>query len=66
VVQTEDASTWDAVTEVWFDDIDALRARIAWMADALVTEPVNELFGERHLLAVSEKVLRACAEITWA
>jgi hypothetical protein len=48
---------YDAVTEVWFDDLDSLRARIAWMAEALATAPPDDLFGERWLLAAREEVL---------
>lgn len=48
---------WDAVTEVWFDDVDHLRSRIAWMAEALAAAPPDDLFGERRLFAVREEVL---------
>lgn len=48
---------YDAVTEVWFDDEADLRARIAWMAEALATAPPDELFGDRRLFAVREELL---------
>lgn len=47
----------DAVTEVWFDDADALRTRVAWMAETLAASPRDELFGDRHLVAMREVVL---------
>lgn len=49
---------YDAVSEAWFDDLDGLRARVAWMAGALVTAQPDDLFGERHLFAVREDLLR--------
>lgn len=48
---------YDAISEVWFDDIDALRTRVAWMAEALAIDPPDDLFGERHLVAMQEVVL---------
>lgn len=48
---------WDAITEVWFDDVDHLRTRIAWMSEALAAAPPDDLFGERRLFAVREELL---------
>lgn len=52
-----DDPAYDAITEVWFDDEADLRARVEWMAEALAADPPDDLFGERHLLAVREAVL---------
>jgi hypothetical protein len=48
---------YDAVTEVWFEDLAALRTRIAWMAGALATDAPDDLFGKRWFLAAHEEVL---------
>jgi hypothetical protein len=53
----DEHGSWDAVTEVWFDDVDSLRSRVAWMREALASSPPDDLFGERHLLAVREELL---------
>jgi hypothetical protein len=44
---------YDAVNEVYFDDIDILRTRIAFFEDA----PTDELFGAHWFLAVREEVV---------
>jgi hypothetical protein len=48
---------YDAVNEVWFDDLDALRTRIRWMTDALRGKPDDDFLGESSFLAVQEEVL---------
>jgi hypothetical protein len=47
---------YDAVNEVWFDDLAGLRARITWFADNGVGQP-DDLFGATTFLAVIERVL---------
>lgn len=44
----------DAVNEVWFDDLDGLRARVAWFADNPVRP--GALFGESRFVSVREIV----------
>ncbi len=49
---------YDAVNEVWFDDLDALRTRIDWLADALgANAGGDDLVGEHSFLAVREVVV---------
>jgi EthD domain len=48
--------TYDAVSEVWFDDLDGLRARIDWFRDNDVGRP-DDLFGESWFLALREEVV---------
>ncbi len=47
---------YDAVTEVWFDELDDLRRRVEWMDGALAAGP-GDLFGAHHLFAVREELL---------
>ena len=44
---------YDAVTEVWFDDVEGLRKRVEFFRDA----PRDELFGEHWFLAVREELV---------
>lgn len=47
---------YDAVNEVWFDDVDALRTRIAWMDEALRTNGgEDDLVSESSFLALREE-----------
>jgi hypothetical protein len=48
---------YDAVNEVWFDDEDALRTRIAWLDEAVGRGDDDDLVGEASFLAVREDVL---------
>jgi hypothetical protein len=48
---------YDAVNEVWFDDLDALRTRIRWMTEALSTGADDDFVGESSFVAVREQVL---------
>ena len=52
-----DERGYDAVNEVWFDDIDALATRVAWMRDALKDGPDPTLFASSTLLAVREEIV---------
>jgi hypothetical protein len=49
---------YDAVNEVYLEDLDALRARIDWFREAGVGSQPDELFGSSRFLAVREEVLR--------
>ena len=49
-------ASWDAVNEVWFDDVESLEQRVRWMAEN-VSEQGDPLFGARNLFAVREDVL---------
>jgi hypothetical protein len=48
---------YDAVNEVWFDDLDALRNRIQWMTRALSTGADDDLISESSFVAVREEAL---------
>jgi hypothetical protein len=48
---------YDAVNEVYFDDLDGLRRRIAWFADALGDTTEQDLVKESWFLAAREEVL---------
>ena len=45
------------MNEVWFDDEDALRTRIAWMADAVGAGGDDDFVGSSAFLAVREEVV---------
>ncbi|MWA03557.1 hypothetical protein F8568_024870 [Actinomadura sp. LD22] len=51
--------TWpfDAVNEVYFDDLDGLRERIAWFAEHVDGTGEDDLVGEHWFVAVREEVL---------
>jgi hypothetical protein len=49
--------TYDAVNEVYFDDLDRLLGRIRWFRDNRVGAQPAELFGASWFLAVRETVL---------
>ncbi len=48
---------YDAVNEVWFDDLDGLRTRVAWLSDAVQDGDDRDLFGASWFLAVREELL---------
>jgi hypothetical protein len=48
---------YDAINEVWFDDIGALRSRIRWLTDALATGADDDFVGESAFMAVREEVV---------
>jgi EthD domain len=48
---------YDAVNEVWFDDEDALRTRIAWLDEAVGRGDDDDLVHEASFLAVREELL---------
>ena len=58
---TEAGADWpyDAVNEVYFDDADGLRARIAWFAANSSRTAEDDLVGESWFVAVREELLWA-------
>lgn len=52
-------SPYDAVNEVYFDDVDGLRARIAWFAANSSQAAEDDLVGESWFVAVREELLWA-------
>lgn len=48
---------YDAVNEVYFDDLDGLRARIAWFAEHFDGVGEDDLAGESWFVAVREEAL---------
>lgn len=49
--------TYDAVNEVYFDDVPGLRRRVEWFAENLGAAGDEDLIGERWFMAVREEVL---------
>ena len=47
---------YDALTEVWFDEVEGLRTRIEWFR-ANPPDPANELFGRSWFLAAREDIV---------
>lgn len=56
---TRVAGEWayDAVNEVWFDDVDGLRRRVEWFAANLGAGAGSDLFGASWFLAVAEEIV---------
>jgi hypothetical protein len=50
---------YDAVNEVYFDDVDGLKARIAWFTENFTETAEDDLVGESWFVAVREEVLWA-------
>ena len=48
---------YDAVNEVYFDDLDGLRTRIAWFAEHAGATGEDDLVGENRFVAVEEEPL---------
>jgi hypothetical protein len=48
---------YDAVNEVYFDDLDTLQARMAWFRDNGIGRESDELFGSTSFLALREEVV---------
>jgi hypothetical protein len=48
---------YDAVNEVYFDDLDGLRTRIAWFAEHFDRVGEEDLVGESWFVAVREEAL---------
>lgn len=51
----EGGPPYDAVNEVWFDDVEALAARVAWFAQHPPGAAEGDLFGDHRFLAVEEE-----------
>ncbi|GGV34496.1 hypothetical protein GCM10010182_68140 [Actinomadura cremea] len=49
---------YDAVNEVYFDDLAGLRARVGWFRDTGAGRGGDDLFGRSWFLAVREEVVR--------
>jgi hypothetical protein len=50
--------SYDAVNEVYFDDVDSLRSRIKWFEENLRDGSDSDLVGEAWFVAVREEVVR--------
>jgi hypothetical protein len=50
---------YDAVTEVYFDDLDGLRARVDWFAANFDSEAQRDLFASSWFVALTEESLTA-------
>lgn len=48
---------WDAVNEVYFDDVAGLRARVEWFRANLAPSAESDVFGESQLIAVREVII---------
>ncbi len=53
----DDPSPYDAVNEVYFDDLDGLRRRIEWFRENAIGQVPDELFGATSFMAVQEVVI---------
>lgn len=53
----EEGWVYDAVNEVYFDDVDSLRKRIDWFAASLGEGTEDDLVSESSFLAVREEVV---------
>jgi hypothetical protein len=47
---------YDAVNEVYFDDVDALQRRVDWFRDNEIGQTPDELFGATSFLVVREEI----------
>jgi hypothetical protein len=52
-------ASYDALNEVYFDDLDSLRFRIDWFAENLQGQPETELVRESWFVAAREEILWA-------
>jgi hypothetical protein len=57
VARREDEWAYDAVNEVYFDDLESLRVREDWFAANLDAAGEDDLIGEHWFLSVTEEVL---------
>jgi hypothetical protein len=55
------ASRYDALNEVYFDDLDSLRFRIDWFRENLKGQAEADLVGESWFVAASEEILSSPA-----
>ena len=63
---------YDAVNEVWFDDLESLRTRIAWFRENLSGRAEADLVRQSWFIAVREQVVLAltggdpCRRASWS
>jgi hypothetical protein len=57
VPRSDGVWAYDALNEVWFDDLDGLRRRIAWFAEVLGDGTEDDLVGESWFVAAREEIL---------
>lgn len=50
-------STYDAVNEVYFDDVDSMRVRMTWLDEAMKTRGEDDLVRANWFLALREDLL---------
>ncbi|WP_426574488.1 EthD domain-containing protein [Aquihabitans sp. McL0605] len=55
--RTDGGWAYDAISEVWFDTVAALQARIAWFAQNQVGREADDLFARSWFLPVREQVV---------
>jgi hypothetical protein len=55
----DDAWAYDAINEVYFDDLEGLRRRARWFEENVGRNASEDLFGQRWFLCVREDVLVA-------
>lgn len=48
---------WDAVNEVYFDDVAGLRARVEWSRANVTPSAAGDVFGESRLIVVREVIV---------
>jgi hypothetical protein len=53
----DDRSPYDAVNEVYFDDLDGLRRRVEWFRENAIGQVPDDLFGSTSFMAVREDVI---------
>ena len=56
-LRDDDLSPYDAVNEVYFDDLDGLRRRVEWFRDNEIGQVPDDLFGATSFMAVQEDVI---------
>ena len=57
LLRPSDAWAYDALNEVWFDDLDGLRARVEWFAANPPAVGDGSLFRQSWFLAALELVV---------
>jgi hypothetical protein len=54
---SDGGDAYDAVNEVYFDDVDALQRRVDWFRDNEIGQTPDEMFGATTFLLVREEIL---------
>ena len=57
--RTDGEWAYDAVNEVWFDDLESLRTRITWFRENLSGQAEADLVRRSWFIAVQEQVVLA-------